>query len=101
MSVVGLEVDGVHADRRQIAMLMRGMNANEDDSGLESTTESKVGPPPRTTRICTAQLPGRSRGHNAPICDVLCEGSSLSPGKWLHHQRSSSSLERSSKFGIS
>ena len=77
MSVVGLEVDGVHADRRQIAMLMRGMNANEDDSGLESTTESKVGPPSRTTPICTAQLPGRSRGHNAPICDVLCEGSSL------------------------
>jgi hypothetical protein len=67
MSVVGLEVDGVHADRRQIAMLMRGMNANEDDSGLESTTESKVGPPSRTTpymyRTATGSLTGAQRAH--------------------------------------
>jgi hypothetical protein len=54
---------------------------------------------------CVAELLRRSRVHTRPYgCEevfpvaILSEGSSLSPGKGLHHPRSSS--EGSSKFGI-
>jgi solute carrier family 8 (sodium/calcium exchanger) len=43
VSVVGMERDGMHADRKQIAALMRGMNADEEDSGVEASKSTKLG----------------------------------------------------------
>jgi hypothetical protein len=56
---------------------------------------------PCTTR--SAAPTGLCVARSSPIaCAVISERSTLSPGKRLHHQRSSSSHdERSTKFGIS
>lgn len=43
VNVVGMEMDGMQADRKQIAALMRGINADEEDSGLEASKSTKMG----------------------------------------------------------